>query len=123
MIWRRARHVVSENARTTAAAAALGKRHYEICGEAMVESHRSLRDDYEVSAPELDFLVDEALKLRGVYGSRMTGGGFGGCTVSLVQPCAVDGFIEQITNAYRGKFDVKPDVFATDATAGVSVVE
>jgi galactokinase len=123
VLYRRARHVVSENARTTECAAALGRRHYERCGELMYESHRSLRDDYEVSAAELDFLVDEAAKVKGVYGSRMTGGGFGGCTVSLLQPRAVDGFVERLKGAYKSRFTKTPEVFVTTATAGVSLLE
>jgi galactokinase len=123
VIWRRCHHVITENTRTTEAAAALGKRHYESFGELMQQSHRSLRDDYEVSAPELDFLVDEAMKLKGVYGSRMTGGGFGGCTVSIVQPRAAEAFVEQIGKIYHDRFNIVPDVFVTDATAGVTVLE
>jgi galactokinase len=122
-VFRRCRHVIGENARTTQAYNALNKRHYEEAGELMVQSHDSLRDDYEVSVAELDFLVVEAMKIKGVYGSRMTGGGFGGCTVSLVQPRAVENFINTIGPVYQGKFNIKPTIFATTATAGVSVLE
>jgi galactokinase len=89
----------------------------------MVQSHNSLRDDYEVSVPELDFLVEEAMKFKGVYGSRMTGAGFGGCTVSLVQPRAVENFTRTIEQAYQQKFKAQPSIFATTATAGASVLE
>jgi galactokinase len=123
LVFRRCRHVITENARTTEAASFLGKRQYEEAGDLMVKSHNSLRDDYEVSTPELDFLVEEAMKIKGVYGSRMTGGGFGGCTVSLVQPRHVDSFKSTIDQAYKAKFDIHPTVFATTATAGVSVIE
>jgi galactokinase len=123
LIFRRCRHVIGENSRTTAAFAALSKRHYEEAGELMVQSHDSLRDDYEVSVAELDFLVAEAVKIKGVYGSRMTGGGFGGCTVSLLQPRAVENFINTIGPIYEKKFNIKPTIFATTATAGVSVLE
>ncbi len=123
IVYRRCRHVITENARTTEAAAALGRRDYERAGELMNDSHRSLREDYEVTIPELDFLADEAQRVKGVYGSRMTGGGFGGCTVSLVQPRAVDAFVEQIRRAYEGKFRKTPDVYVTTATGGVSVLE
>ncbi len=123
VVFRRCRHVISENARTTSAAAFLNKRQYEEAGELMVQSHSSCRDDYELSVPELDFLVAEAMKIKGVYGSRMTGGGFGGCTVSLVQPRYVEGFTKTIEQAYEQKFQIKPTVFATTATAGVSVLE
>ena len=123
VIFRRCRHVVSENARTTAAAAQLSRQQYDQAGELMVESHHSLRDDYEVSCPELDFLVDEAMKAKGVYGARMTGGGFGGCIVALTQPRAVEPLIEHLRRTYRAKFKIDPTVFATTATAGASVIE
>jgi galactokinase len=122
-VFRRCRHVISENARTTQAFSALSKRHYEEAGELMVQSHHSLRDDYQVSVAEVDFLVAEAMKIKGVYGSRMTGGGFGGCTVSLLQPRAVENFISTIVPIYEKKFKIKPTIFATTATAGVSVLE
>jgi galactokinase len=96
VVFRRCRHVITENARTTEAAKLLNKRQYEEVGELMVKSHDSLREDYEVSTPELDFLVAEAMKIKGVYGSRMTGAGFGGCTVSLVQTRHVDTFTSTI---------------------------
>ena len=89
----------------------------------MLQSHASLRDDYEVSVPELDFLVEEAMKARGVYGARMTGGGFGGCIVALAQPRAVEPLIEHLNNAYRVKFGIRPIAFVTTATQGASVLE
>ena len=124
LVYKRCRHVITENSRTTEAAAALGRRDYERAGALMLESHRSLRDDYEVSVPELDFLVEAAMKVKGTYGSRMTGGGFGGCTVSLVQPRAVDALTEHVRRAYQqSPFGKTPDVYVTRATAGASVVE
>ncbi len=123
VVFRRCRHVISENARTTEAAAALGHRHYERIGGLMLESHTSLRDDYQVSCLELDFLVEEAMKLKGCYGSRLTGGGFGGCTVSFVQPRAVESFVERLRDIYHQRFKVKPDVWVTPATGGVAVLE
>lgn len=84
-VIKRARHVVGEIDRTIKAAEALKERNFEKFGELMISSHNSLRDDFEVSCPELDMLVNLALKVKGVYGSRMTGGGFGGCTVTLVR--------------------------------------
>lgn len=77
--------MVSEIRRTAQGAAALSRGDYKAFGRLMVESHYSLRDDYEVSCPELDLLVEAALSVPGVYGSRMTGGGFGGCTVTLLE--------------------------------------
>ena len=123
VIYRRCRHVVTENARTTEAATQLGHHNYEDVGQLMQESHRSLRDDYQVSAPELDFLVEEAMTVKGVYGARMTGGGFGGCIVTLAQPRAVDPLREHLQNVYPRKFRREPTVFATGATAGASVIE
>ena len=89
----------------------------------MLESHSSLRDDYQVSVPELDFLVEEAMKIKGVYGARMTGGGFGGCIVALAQPRAVEPLTAHLVRTYQEKFGKAPAVFATTATAGASVVE
>lgn len=123
IVYRRCRHVITENARTQESAKLLNKRQYEEAGELMVQSHQSLRDDYEVSTNELDFLVEEAMKIKGVYGSRMTGAGFGGCTVSLVQPRYAADFARTIEQLYQQEFKIKPTVFATTATAGASVLE
>ncbi|HEV8606423.1 MAG TPA: galactokinase [Tepidisphaeraceae bacterium] len=123
VVWRRCRHVVSENARTQEAARMLGRKEYEKVGELMAASHQSLRDDYEVSSPELDFLSGEAMKVKGVYGARMTGGGFGGCIVALAQPKAVEGVLEHVTRAYRDKFGKSPAAFVSTATAGAKIVE
>jgi galactokinase len=123
VILRRCRHVVSENLRTTEAVTALSRSKYERAGELMVQSHKSLRDDYEVSCAELDFLSEEAMKVKGVYGARMTGGGFGGCIVALLQPRAVEGLTGHLEQVYRAKFGIKPVVFATTAMAGASVLE
>lgn len=123
VVFRRARHVVTENQRTTEAAAALSARQYEKAGELMIQSHNSLRDDYEVSVPELDFLVEQALQVKGVYGARMTGGGFGGCTVALVQPRHVNALLEHLNRTYQEKFGKQPESFVTTATAGASVIE
>lgn len=123
VIFRRCRHVVSENLRTTETATALSQSKYERAGELMIQSHRSLRDDYEVSCPELDFLADEAMKVKGVYGARMTGGGFGGCIVALARPRAVEALTAHLEKVYMEKFGIKAEVFATTATGGASVVE
>jgi galactokinase len=123
VVFRRCRHVVTENARTTEAATKLGRRDYEEVGELMLESHDSLRMDYEVSVPELDILVEESMKVKGVYGARMTGGGFGGCIVALAQPRAVGPLTEHLTRAYGERFGRAPQVFSTSATPGVSVLE
>jgi galactokinase len=123
VVFRRCRHVVGENERTHKAAQFLADRQYEDAGELMVQSHNSLRDDYEVSCPELDFLVEEAMKVKGVYGARMTGGGFGGCIVALVQPRSVQALTEHLMDVYPKRFKIEPIVFASTATAGAGVVE
>jgi galactokinase len=89
-------------------------------GELFIASHRSLRLDYEVSCEELDFLVNTAIGLDGVYGARMTGGGFGGCTVNLVVPAKVREFDHAISAAYEAAYRIKPQVFRfiPDAGAG-----
>ncbi|XP_029815935.1 LOW QUALITY PROTEIN: galactokinase [Manacus vitellinus] len=101
-VYRRARHVIGEIARTAQAAQALQDRDYRMFGRLMVESHNSLRDDYEVSCPELDELVAAALEVDGVYGSRMTGGGFGGCTVTLLEAGAAERAQQHIQEKYSG---------------------
>lgn len=123
VIYRRCRHIVSENARTTEAAAALEKKQYERAGELMVDSHASMRDDYEISCVELDFLADEAMKVKGVYGARMTGGGFGGCIVAVCQPGAVQSLTDHLRVAYMDKYQIDAKAFVTTATAGASVIE
>jgi galactokinase len=123
VVFRRCRHVVTENARTLEAATKLGRRDYEEMGDLMLESHDSLRHDYEVSVPELDFLVEQSMTVRGVYGARMTGGGFGGCIVALAQPRAVEPLAMHLNRTYAERFGKKPAAFVTTATAGVSVIE
>jgi galactokinase len=119
----RARHVVSEIARTQEAAELLGRRRYEEVGQLMLKSHESLKRDYEVSSPELDCLVEESMKVKGVYGARLTGAGLGGCIVSLVQPRAVDAMTKQIQQAYKDRFGKTPEVYVSNASAGASVIE
>ena len=123
VILRRCRHIVTENARCVEAGTALDRQQYERVGELMVQSHQSLRDDYEVSCPQLDFLADEAMNVRGVYGARMTGGGFGGCIVALTQPRSVEMLTGLLREHYKKKYDIDPGIFATTATAGASVLE
>ena len=97
----RAKHAVYENQRTIRAVAAFKANNIEEFGKLMNESHISLKNDYEVSCEEIDILVDLAWKIPGVIGSRITGGGFGGCTVSIVKNDAVDTFIEKVGNGYK----------------------
>ncbi len=120
---KRARHVVSEVQRTTDAVKALQEGNLELFGKLMNASHVSLRDDYEVTGPELDTMAEEAWKIEGVIGSRMTGGGFGGCTVSLVKDEAIDKFIEEVGKAYEAKIGLKPDFYVAQIGDGAKKVE
>jgi galactokinase len=122
-VFRRCRHVVGEIARTVKAAGALSGRDYDEFGRLMQESHASLRDDYEVSTEELDYLVELAMQVRGVYGARMTGAGFGGCVVTLAQPRAVDSLVERVTGAYREKTGKTPQFYVTTAAPGAGVLQ
>lgn len=103
---RRARHIVGENARVEGFVAASRSGDLAGMGRLLAASHRSLQQDYEVSCEELDFLVDTALAIPGTFGARMTGGGFGGCTVNLVDPEAMDHFTAALGDAYRAKFGI-----------------
>ncbi len=117
-VRRRARHVVSEIFRTEEAVKQLKNGNLVRFGELMNGSHDSLRDDYEVTGIELDTMVDEARKIKGVIGSRMTGGGFGGCTVSLVKNEAVDTFIQQVGKNYHEKTGLKPEFYVAEISDG-----
>lgn len=121
--YRRARHIVTENDRVVEAAAAFAAGELARCGALMNQSHASMRDDYEISCDEVDVLVDIAQKQRGVFGSRMTGGGFGGCTVSLVEAGAADAFIANLKAAYEKATGLKSTVFACSPQRGVSLLE
>ncbi len=122
VVHRRARHVVSEIERTLAAAAALERGDLAHFGALMDASHASLRDDYEVSIPELDTLVEIARRLPGCYGSRLTGGGFGGSTVSLVEEGAVDRFAADLVAGYRERLGREAQVLVCTPSEGVSRV-
>ena len=115
---KRAKHAVYENQRTIQAVAALKNKDIEQFGKLMNASHVSLRDDYEVSCEEIDVLVEEAWKIDGVIGSRITGGGFGGCTVSIVKDEAVDTFRNQVGAAYEARTGKKADFYIMDIGDG-----
>lgn len=115
---RRARHAVYENQRTKKAVEALKAKNLKLFGELMNESHRSLRDDYEVTGVELDTLVESAWSTPGVIGSRMTGAGFGGCTVSIVEESSVDFFIEKVGREYLEKIGYAADFYVVDIGDG-----
>jgi galactokinase len=122
VLVRRVRHVITENARVTRAAAALRSGDVVTLGECMAASHRSLRDDFEVSTPELDLMVSIASRQPGVHGSRMTGGGFGGSTVNVVDTGKAPRLVEVIKREYSKETGVMPDVLVCRASDGVAVV-
>jgi galactokinase len=114
--------VIAENGRVEQAAAALKDGDMERFGKLMAESHASLRDDYEVSCPELDSMVTIASAQPGVYGSRMTGGGFGGCTINLVREEHVEGFCATVSRLYHETTGRRPLMYVTDAAGGAGEV-
>ncbi len=116
----RARHVVEENARVLASTQALQEDDLQRFGELMNASHESLRDLYEVSCEELDVMVEEARRISGTIGSRMTGAGFGGCTVSLVHEDSVETFLQEVGAAYEARTGLKADFYVCSAGDGVT---
>jgi galactokinase len=123
LLYKRCRHVVSENARTLAAASALSSGDFVALRQLMADSHRSLRDDYEVSCRELDIMVQLALQHPGVIGARMTGGGFGGCTINLVNESESSEFCKRIAEEYEAATGYHPDIYVCEASHGVEIVE
>ncbi|MFN8472078.1 MAG: galactokinase [Anaerolineae bacterium] len=123
LLKKRARHIVSENTRVLEAVDALEKGDVETVGRLMDASHVSLRDDYAVSHPRLDLLVEIARSVPGVYGARMTGAGFGGATVSLVADDAVPEFQRVVAQKYAAETGQAPPIYVTRATDGVKVIE
>jgi galactokinase len=121
--WKRARHIVTENTRVLDAAEALRAGDLRRFGAGMDESHRSLRDDFEVSCAELDLMVDLAHRETGVYGARMTGGGFGGATVNLVDASRADEFAKNVGAAYQQATGITPQVYVCAAVNGAQRVE
>jgi galactokinase len=122
VVYRRARHVVSENERVLESVAALAGGDLERFGQLMYQSHASLRDDYQVTIPQLDALVEAAREVPGVLGSRMTGAGFGGCTVSLVQTGAVDEFMRHVPARYRAQTGIEPRIYVCQVVDGAGVL-
>lgn len=119
---KRAKHAVYENQRTIKAVEALKNQDLALFGTLMVASHDSLRDDYEVTGIELDTLVEEALKQPGVIGARMTGAGFGGCAVSIVEENEVESFIKNVGNAYQSKIGYAADFYVVEVGNGPSIL-
>jgi galactokinase len=118
---RRARHVVSENERVRKTVEALRRGDLTTLGQLLYASHQSLAGDYEVSSPELDLMVELASRLEGVVGARMTGAGFGGCTVNLVRQEAIDSFREQVLDAYRSRTSLPAEMYVCEAVDGLRI--
>jgi galactokinase len=121
-VRKRCRHIIYENERVLRGVAALRAGDLDAFGQLMDESHASLRDDYEVSCVELDIMAEAAWKVKGVYGSRMTGAGFGGCTVSLVAEGAVEDFRNQVAAGYEEATGIVPQIYVCRAEDGVGEV-
>lgn len=122
VVRKRIRHIVSENRRVLDAVKALMNKDYELFGELMNQSHDSLRDYYEVTGFELDTMVDISRKQKGVLGSRMTGAGFGGCTVSLVHKDEVDSFMRNVKEEYQKRTGLLPDFYLPGIVGGAGKV-
>lgn len=124
--YRRARHVTTENSRTVEAVTAIGQKSWTRFGALMYESHDSLRNDFEVSCKELDILVDLAKEIGsagGVYGARMTGGGFGGCVVSLIEKIKADDIVGALTAGYRRTTDKTLSAYVSSPASGARALE
>jgi galactokinase len=122
LIYRRCRHIVTENARVLEAERALGSGDLVACGRAMNASHVSMRDDFEITCPEVDLLAGLAQSVKGVYGSRMTGGGFGGCTISLIEASAVDKASQMLTDGYRIAMGRDVDIYVCTPSDGAQLI-
>ena len=119
---KRAKHAVYENQRTIKAVDALNEGNINLFGKLMIDSHNSLRDDYEVSGKELDTIVEESLKQDGVIGARMTGAGFGGCAVSIVKNDKIDDFIKNVGDSYKEKIGYSAAFYVVDVGDGPSIL-
>ena len=122
VIYKRVRHVVTENDRVKKAANALTTGDLAAFGQLMTDSHHSLRDDYEVTTPELDLMVELASGLEGVYGARMTGGGFGGCTINLVDGAHAERVQQRLEQNYEARTGLKPAILVCEASDGAGAV-
>jgi galactokinase len=122
-VRKRARHAVSENERTIQALEALEKKDLYTFGELMNDSHRSLRDDYEVTGAELDALVEAAWKQNGVIGARMTGAGFGGCAIAIVERGSVGDFLDRVGQTYLAAVGYEASFYIADIGDGACEIE
>jgi galactokinase len=126
LVYRRARHVIGEIERTTHAAEGVRQSNWPTVGQLMYASHYALRDDYEVSCQELDDVVEIAEDIGykgGIYGCRMTGGGFGGCCVALVKADAVENISKEIAAAYKTKTGIEATIFSSRPAAGAMIIK
>jgi galactokinase len=126
VVYRRARHVIGEIERTVHAAEGIRASNWPGVGNLMYASHASLRDDYEVSCKELDVVMEIAEDIGyqgGVYGCRMTGGGFGGCAVALVKADAVDAITKKIAADYKAKTGIEATIFSSRPAAGATIIK
>jgi galactokinase len=122
-LYRRCRHVISENKRVRKVADLFGAGKTEGLREVMAASHESLRDDYEVSCRELDAMVEIVGRQRGIYGARMTGGGFGGCTINFVDVKHAAEFQRRVSAEYESAIGLRPDIYICEASQGAELVE
>ena len=115
--------MITEIRRTRKAADALETGEIRQLGQLMADSHRSLRDDFEVSCRELDVMVEIASQQRGIYGARMTGGGFGGCTINLVDADESNGFRKHVAEEYATATGLQPDIYICEASQGAEAIQ
>lgn len=120
VLYKRCNYVVRENIRVGKACDDLERNDFHSFGQQMYQSHQGLRDDYEVSSPELDVLVELASEIDGVLGARMMGAGFGGCTINLVEQAHVDRFIERIQQGYRARLGTEIKAYVTSIESGTA---
>jgi galactokinase len=121
-VWKRARHIVTENQRVLDAIKAMGAGDIKTVGKLFNESHASLRDDFEVTNEALNQIVESALEQEGCYGARMTGAGFGGCAVALVEKEKAKSFVDAVSMAYRQRSGLEASVYVCQASEGASLV-
>jgi galactokinase len=121
-LYKRARHVITENERVLQTANAFQSGAIRELNQLMADSHSSLRDDYKVSCPELDLMVEIAMRQRGILGARMTGGGFGGCTINLVDTTHAEEFRHRVSAAYTSATGLHPDIYLCKASQGAEVI-
>lgn len=122
IIRKRAKHAVYENQRTIEAVTALKENNLEKFGELMCESHKSLKEDYEVTGPELDLIVDAAMQQEGVFGARMTGAGFGGCAIAIVKKSKIDTFIQNVKKIYKENSEYYADIYMVEIGNGPRIL-